>query len=45
MRYKSFKNVNGKFAVFAAAWASIFIAAIAAAFELAIAGAFPLVEV
>ncbi len=29
--YKSFKNINGKFAVFAAAWASIFIAAIAAA--------------
>lgn len=42
--YKSFKNINGKFAVFAAAWASIFIAAIAAAFELAIAGSFPLVD-
>lgn len=42
--YKSLKNINGKFAVFAAAWASIFIAAIAASFELAIAGAFPLVE-
>jgi len=40
--YTSLKNVNGKFAVFAAAWASIFIAAIAAALELAIAGAFPL---
>jgi len=40
--YRSLKNVNGKFAVFAAAWASIFIAAIAAAFELAIAGSFPL---
>lgn len=40
--YKSLKGINGKFAVFAAAWASIFIAAIAASFELAIAGAFPL---
>ncbi len=40
--YKSLKNVNGKFAVFTAAWASIFIAAIAAAFELTIAGTFPL---
>jgi cobalt/nickel transport system permease protein len=40
--YKSLKNVNGKFAVFAAGWMSIFIAAIVAAFELAISGAFPL---
>jgi cobalt/nickel transport system permease protein len=40
--YKSLKNVNGKVAVFTAAWASIFFAAIAAAIELAIAGAFPL---
>lgn len=40
--YKSIKKINGKFAVFAAAWASIFIASIAAAFELAIAGSFPL---
>jgi cobalt/nickel transport system permease protein len=40
--YKSLKNVNGKFAVFAAGWMSIFIASIVAAFELAISGAFPL---
>lgn len=40
--YKSLKNLNGKAAVFTAAWASIFFAAIVAAFELAIAGAFPL---
>lgn len=42
--YKSLKNINGKFAIFAAAWASIFIASIVASFELAIAGAFPLVD-
>jgi cobalt/nickel transport system permease protein len=40
--YKSLKKVNGKFAVFAAGWASIFIAAIVAAIELALAGSFPL---
>lgn len=40
--YKSLKNLNGKAAVFTAAWASIFFAAIVASFELAIAGAFPL---
>lgn len=40
--YKALKNINGKVAVFTAAWASIFFAAIAAAFELTIAGAFPL---
>ncbi|WP_414470510.1 cobalt transporter CbiM [Methanobacterium sp. ACI-7] len=40
--YKSLKRINGKFAVFIAAWASIFIASIAAAFELVVAGAFPI---
>lgn len=40
--YKSLKGINGKFAVFTAAWASIFVAAIAAALELTVAGAFPL---
>ena len=40
--YKSLKTINGKFAVFAAGWASIFIASIVATFELVLAGALPL---